>query len=119
MDKWNELIALRDTVNQCLEEARGAKLIGKPLEAKVTMYMDDELCTKYSDKTKLLETLFIVSKVEIVNGKGGKTYGDERVGAEVARAEGEKCERCWIYSDTVGKDPKHPTLCERCAKVVD
>ena len=119
MDKWNELIALRDTVNQCLEEARGAKLIGKPLEAKVTMYMDDELCAKYSDKTKLLETLFIVSKVEIVNGKGGKTYGDERVGVEVARAEGEKCERCWIYSDTVGKDPKHPTLCERCAKVVD
>ncbi len=36
----------------------------------------------------------------------------------VTAAEGEKCERCWIYSETVGSDPEHPTLCARCAAVM-
>ena len=30
----------------------------------------------------------------------------------------EKCERCWIHRDSVGKDEAHPTLCHRCASVV-
>jgi isoleucyl-tRNA synthetase len=29
-----------------------------------------------------------------------------------------KCERCWMYKDTVGKIEAHKTLCERCSKVV-
>ena len=36
----------------------------------------------------------------------------------VAKAVGEKCERCWIYSDELGSDPEHPTLCPRCAAVM-
>ena len=36
----------------------------------------------------------------------------------VAKAAGEKCERCWIYSTELGSDPAHPTLCPRCAKVM-
>jgi len=31
---------------------------------------------------------------------------------------GEKCERCWCYSETVGEDQKYPTICEKCAKVM-
>ena len=37
----------------------------------------------------------------------------------VSQAEGEKCERCWIYSDTVGEAKEHTTLCQRCAGVVE
>ena len=33
----------------------------------------------------------------------------------VDKAEGEKCERCWIYNTELGTDPEHPTLCPRCA----
>ncbi|MDY5044500.1 zinc finger domain-containing protein [Phascolarctobacterium sp.] len=36
----------------------------------------------------------------------------------VLPAEGHKCERCWIYSDEVGTDAEHPTLCKRCAEAV-
>ena len=36
------------------------------------------------------------------------------IGVKVERAEGEKCERCWMYSTTVGESAEHPTLCERC-----
>ena len=37
----------------------------------------------------------------------------------VLKAEGEKCARCWTYSDTVGKNEKHTDLCARCACVID
>ena len=33
-------------------------------------------------------------------------------------ATGETCERCWVVSETIGKDAEHETLCERCATVV-
>ncbi|CAE7798327.1 ileS, partial [Symbiodinium sp. CCMP2456] len=36
----------------------------------------------------------------------------------VSRAAGHKCERCWVYSETVGDCEEHPTLCHRCADVV-
>jgi len=32
----------------------------------------------------------------------------------VEKAKGEKCERCWMYSETVGQNSEYPTLCERC-----
>ena len=34
------------------------------------------------------------------------------------KAAGEKCERCWKYSEEVGTDTIHPTLCPRCADVL-
>ena len=37
---------------------------------------------------------------------------------EVAKATGKKCERCWKYSEDVGRDPAHPTVCARCARVL-
>ena len=36
----------------------------------------------------------------------------------MSQAKGEKCERCWMHSPTVGADADHPTLCARCAQVV-
>jgi len=36
----------------------------------------------------------------------------------IERASGDKCERCWMYVDSIGQDSKHPTLCARCAAVV-
>jgi len=37
---------------------------------------------------------------------------------EVARAPGAKCERCWTYSEQVGRLAVHPGVCERCAAVL-
>ena len=36
----------------------------------------------------------------------------------VKKAGGEKCERCWMYSEELGSDPEYPTLCPRCAAVM-
>ena len=35
----------------------------------------------------------------------------------VERAAGKKCERCWTYSEAVGK-LSHPEVCERCDAVL-
>ena len=43
----------------------------------------------------------------------------EKTALVVEKADGEKCERCWTISETVGTSEKHPTLCKRCAEVVE
>ncbi len=119
IEEYLDLSVLRDDINVVLEEARTAKLIGKPLEAKVILYCDDENYEKYADKADLLATVLIVSQVSVVKGNGGKACANKPgISAEVAVADGEKCERCWCYSEEVGKDSEHPTLCPRCAAVV-
>ena len=56
-----------------------------------------------------LAELFIVSKVTI-------REGEEDI--RISKAPGEKCVRCWCFSETVGKNHEHPELCERCAAVI-
>ena len=76
-----------------------------------------ESCNMSMDE---LAALCIVSKLKVVRdetlGEAGENFSG--VAVDIERASGEKCERCWIYSDSVGTDSKHPTLCSRCAAVV-
>ena len=39
-----------------------------------------------------------------------------KLGVKVEQAPGEKCERCWMYSETVGEDKENPTICHRCSE---
>jgi isoleucyl-tRNA synthetase len=104
--RYGQLFDVRAVVQGKLEEARRAKLIGSGLEAMVTVRADGETLKLLEDARDELPALFIVSKVVLEEG---------RLGAEVARAPGKKCERCWIYAEDVGRDPKHPTVCGKCA----
>ena len=68
-----------------------------------------------------LGKVFIVSGVEIENGGKGAFASDflsDKISYDVEKADGEKCERCWMYSRSVGKNALYPTLCERCAAEV-
>ena len=119
MAKWEWLHAIRDDVNKALEEARAKKTIGKSLEAKVTLHCGGELYGFLAKEEALLPTVFIVSAVELTEGGAGSFTGEvEGLTIDVTPAPGEKCERCWMQSDTVGKDHEHPTLCARCAGVL-
>ena len=111
--KWDFIYSARESVNKVLEEKRNEKLIGKSLEASITFHCGDALADKYSKLADELKDILIVSGVSAVNDGN-----DENPEIQVTKAEGEKCERCWCYSETVGKDAQHPTLCARCASVV-
>lgn len=112
--KWEKIHAIREDVLTALEQKRGEKLIGKSLEAKVTLYTDDDL----SEILPMLASAFIVSKVELAKGEGEFKGTVDGLSITVTKAAGEKCERCWTYSEEVGKNSDYPTLCERCAAVM-
>jgi isoleucyl-tRNA synthetase len=44
---------------------------------------------------------------------------DETFTLRIARAEGEKCERCWHYETDIGQHAAHPTVCGRCMAVLE
>ena len=113
LEKWDLIYQTRMEVNKVLEEKRNEKLIGKSLEAAVTIAVGDEkqyavLC----EEADILAKILIVSAVQVVKADDGNTA------YTVTRASGEKCERCWMYLENVGKNPAHPTLCARCASVI-
>lgn len=102
---------IRDEVNKALEIQRVNKVIGSSLESLVVIQagdLDYQLLNKYIE---FLTELFIVSQVEIKKGLNN-------LEVSIKRAIGAKCERCWNYSDTVGKDPKHPAICNRCIEAL-
>ncbi|MCL1788963.1 MAG: isoleucine--tRNA ligase [Oscillospiraceae bacterium] len=99
--KWEKIRAVRNDVLAALEIKRNEKIIGKSLEAKVTLYTNEDL-------TEILPELAaacIVSRVEVLKSDTEKIT--------VEKADGEKCERCWIYSTNMNE-----SLCERCSRVV-
>ncbi len=116
--KWERIHAIRDSVNKVLEDARAAKKIGKSLEAKVILHAEGELLDFIRSLEEQLPALLIVSQVEVREGQGGDAVDVEGLGIEFAPADGEKCERCWCHSETVGKNAAHPTLCARCAAII-
>ena len=65
-----------------------------------------------------LRALLIVSQLELAKESDmTKPYASDEikglfVGVEKAR--GVKCERCWIYEESVGSNAQHPTVCSRC-----
>lgn len=120
---WEQFFAVRQDVSKALELARAQKLIGSSLEAKVNLYLPEQTRQLLEHFQTDLTTLFIVSQVEVMpvaetpaEAFQGETVPELRVLIE--KAGGEKCERCWNYTDTVGTVEEHPTLCQRCAAVV-
>ncbi len=122
-DKWGNVLAMRGELTKALEIARKNKLIGHPLDANLIIYASGETYAELINIQAELPNILIVSAVRVIEGVTNAPdtayfSSDKELAVEVALASGEKCERCWIYSDYVGKDTDHPTLCERCATVV-
>ena len=109
-EKWNKIIAIKEEASKSLEMARAEKVIGHSLNAKVTINADKENYNFLKDKEELLQEVFIVSAVEV------KEANELKI--DVTPAEGEKCERCWMYSTTVGEDKENPTICHRCSEAL-
>ena len=114
LPKWDQLIAVRNDVLKALETSRKEKAIGSGLEARVILEAETGLRDLLEEYHSSLPSLFIVSQVELgpVAGASGELPG---LRVEVRKARGEKCERCWNYSEQVGNDGDYPTVCERCS----
>lgn len=117
-EKWEKLILIKSDVSKALELARNEKVIGKSLDASITIYADGETKKFLQSTEDSLETLFIVSHVTLADGEGEGFKGESGITVSASPAEGPKCERCWIHDETVGTCAAHSTLCKRCADVI-
>jgi isoleucyl-tRNA synthetase len=116
-DKWEYLRDVRSEVNKVLESARTGKLIGAPLEAKVLLVATDATQKAYLESLgEDLRYLFIVSQVELVDSLPDADFKGESTNLQIAiaKADGEKCPRCWNYSTHIGESTEHPHICDRC-----
>lgn len=108
--KWDKILTIRGEIYKAIEGARAEKTISQPLEARVEASLDGEDYQLVKSVEKQMPSILIVSEFSLV--KGGRNI-------TIKKAEGKKCERCWMHLKSVGKNDKHPTLCERCVPVVD
>ncbi len=119
---WRDLFALREQVLLELEKARQAKTIGKSLDAHVRIGMRDGVSTWVAEHLAALRELLNVSQITTIHLPGSEANEKDVAGlptAEVERASGQKCERCWHYEMDVGQTPEHPTICARCLAAVN
>ncbi|MBM7644286.1 isoleucyl-tRNA synthetase [Scopulibacillus daqui] len=120
VEKWDKLMDVRDDVLKALEVARNAKVIGKSLEAAVLLYPSEENLSLLRGQEDL-DKLFIVSQVDIkgsIDGAPEEAEKYDEAAIVIKEAEGEKCERCWVVSTTVGEDKDYTELCDSCAETV-
>ncbi|WP_129044831.1 isoleucine--tRNA ligase [Companilactobacillus metriopterae] len=118
-EQWSKFMDFRNDVQKSLEIARENKLIGKSLEAKVTIYPSSELLELLNGLDSDLGQLLIVSDFEI-SDQAAPDLADkyENSSVLIEKADGEVCSRCRMVKTDVGSDADYPEFCARCAKIV-
>jgi len=104
--KWNRIREIRDLVNKDIEVLRTNGQVGSSLQAVVELTVGPDDLALLQSLGADLKFVFITSAIELVAG--------EALSIRASASNGVKCERCWHYSDAIGTDPAHPTLCPRC-----
>jgi isoleucyl-tRNA synthetase len=97
-------------VNRALEVARQEKTIGNSLGARVRLRARGASAELLQSVRDDLAMLFIVSQLDFEAAEGD---GPE-VEVQVARAEGEKCARCWRIVPSTSQEADTMGLCDRC-----
>jgi isoleucyl-tRNA synthetase len=113
--KWAEVRKVRRVVTGALEVERTAKVIGASLEAAPTVHVSAEtaklLETVSFDDLCITSGIFVSTDVAPKRAFGLDDVAD--VAVVFARAEGEKCQRCWKILPDVGSHA-HDGVCKRC-----
>jgi len=113
-ESWSRFFEVRPIVLKALEEQRAAGVIGGPAEALVVLTVHEaSVWQRLQPLMSSMAELLVVSAVE-----GRQAAGEGMAHAEVRRAPGQKCARCWRYTSDVGRSAGHPDLCARCAEVL-
>ena len=105
-ETWVELLQFRSEVFKQLELSRADKVIGKSLEAKVEITVNEALKTKLNHSVPNLAQWLIVSEVDLKVG--------DQTSIIVTPASGMSCPRCWNVTHVHAEDG----LCPRCQAVV-
>ena len=125
LGNWQEFLDFRDKILKALESTREAKLIGKSLEATVTIYPNEVVRTLLTAIDENVAQLLIVSNFvvanEPVNNAPESAMKFDDLAVLVEHAAGEVCDRCRRTDETVGHNANEhlKMLCEHCAHIVE
>ena len=121
VQKWARIRELRRVVTGALEVARRDKVIGASLEARPVLFVnaDDAKLLDGLDLGEIAITSHAVVSTHEAPADGFRLPEVEGVSVRFEHAQGDKCARCWMILPEVGKNPKHPDLCNRCSAAVD
>ncbi|SHI58821.1 isoleucine--tRNA ligase [Wenxinia saemankumensis] len=113
--KWSTIRRTRRAVTGALEIARRDKVIGASLEAAPIVHVPEDVAAVLRDVS--FDDLCITSGIEVTTDpappEAHRIEGASDIGVVFARAEGQKCQRCWKILPDVGTHP-HPGVCARC-----
>ncbi|KPN72488.1 isoleucine--tRNA ligase [Neisseria sp. 83E34] len=109
--KWEAVRQAREAVTAAIEPLRVDKTVGSSLQAEVEITAPEELAGYLKALGDELRFVLLVSKATVNKGS------ELSVIAKVSN--GEKCERCWHYTDDIGAVAGHSTICKRCAGNID
>ncbi len=119
MTHWGRLGQLRDAVNAALEPLRQEKRIGSGLDARITLYADNDWQNFLAPRAEELRFLLLSSDC-ILRPYAERPEGcDEAfpgIVIQAASSDARKCVRCWHRRPDVGVHPAHPEICGRCVK---
>ncbi|MFQ3610417.1 MAG: isoleucine--tRNA ligase [Fimbriimonadales bacterium] len=119
LERWEQILAVREQVNRAVETAKNEKRIPNPQSTLVRLAVGDALYDLLSayptppSPDNLLARVFGVSQAEVARLDGG-----DEILVEVVPAPGAKCARCWLVLPDVGTHADYPDLCERCIAVL-
>jgi len=109
--KWAQIRDFRNHVLKELETKRISGVIGSSLQANLLINADASLYPALLSLGEDLKFAYMVSTVTLKQAKENSV--------EVSVSDAVKCERCWHYLESVGKNSQHPTICARCIENVD
>ncbi|OCG32949.1 MULTISPECIES: isoleucine--tRNA ligase [unclassified Gilliamella] len=112
---WAHILAIRSEVNKVLEQGRNDKVIGGALEAAVTLYADKNIAATLAKLENELRFVLLTSQASVKplqEAPENAVQSDiQGLKIELAKAQGDKCPRCWHY--TIDNEPTSH-LCKRC-----
>ncbi|WP_247597062.1 isoleucine--tRNA ligase [Hydrogenophaga sp. PAMC20947] len=104
--KWSRIRAVRDLANKAIEDVRTTGNVGASLQATLNITAGPDDAALLRSLGEDLRFVTITSAVSVIDGP--------ELSVAVTPATAAKCERCWHYTDDVGSEPAHPTICGRC-----
>lgn len=121
LEEWSAFMTLRTQAQKALEEARNAKVIGKSLEAHLTIYASQELKTLLTALNSDIALLMIVSQLTIADeaDKPADSVSFEGVAFTVEHAEGEVCERSRRIDPTTRMRSYGVAVCDASAAIIE
>jgi len=108
-EKWEKIILLRTKILKELETSRNKGNIGSSLEGFVYLTLPKNDFEFYASYQEILKEILVVSGIEIKNGDFNIT---------IRKTKDKKCTRCWMYNRSVGKNEKHPDICNKCVQAL-